>query len=131
MLTKRYNSLFNSPLWKVIPEIESLTEPFNFPYSKNHMDSYLNEDGSVTFTMDLPGVKQEDLNIEVVDNVVSIRAERKDRKSSFTFSESFTISEKFDSQTLVAELHDGVLNLSVSPAKVEDKQVRKIPVTVK
>jgi HSP20 family protein len=87
------------------------------------------KDGYV-FRADLPGVKQEDLDITLNANrlTVSGKREAEERKEgerfyayerSFgTFSRSFTLPEGVDAEHVAAELKNGVLTLVV-PKKPE------------
>jgi HSP20 family molecular chaperone IbpA len=95
------------------------------------IESKVNEDGSASFAMDLPGVKQEDLSVEITDDVIYIKAERKTKTSSYAVNKNFSVPEKYDSSTLSASLEDGVLTLTVFPHKAQDKQTRKIPIVNK
>lgn len=90
------------------------------------------------FTADLPGVKQEDLEINLTGNRLTItgRREAEERKEgenffaterSFgSFSRTFTLPEGVDAGSVKAELKNGVLNLTVP--KVPEVQPRKITV---
>jgi HSP20 family molecular chaperone IbpA len=91
----------------------------------------VNEDGSAAFTLDLPGVKQEDLSVEATENLVHVKAERKTKTSSCSVNKSFSISEKYDPGTLSADLENGVLTLTVQPHKVQERQSRKIAISNK
>ena len=84
------------------------------------------ENGAFYLTIDLPGVKKEDLQVEVSGKVVTIKAERKTKTSTSSYNRSFTLSEKYDSNTLTADLEDGVLTLSVSPKRLEESTARKV-----
>lgn len=89
------------------------------------------EDGSVSMYIDLPGVREGDLAVEVVDYSISVKAERKDRGSAYSFVKSFTVPRIYDITTLMADLSDGVLSLSLQPAKKEVVQAKKITVNSK
>lgn len=99
--------------------------------SRLGVESKINEDGSVSFALDLPGVKQEDLSVEIVENLIHIKAERKTTTSSYSINKSFSVSEKYDPSTLSAHLEDGVLTLTAQPYKPQEKQSRKVLVSSK
>jgi len=89
---------------------------------------------------ELPGMKKEDIELEVENNVLSIRGERKFEKtdegenyhfmerSYGSFYRSFTLPKNVDSETIGAEYKDGMLVVSipkkeeVKPKKVEIKE---------
>jgi len=97
-------------------------------------------DTSVKIFIDLPGVKMEDISIEVEnDKLLRIRGERKmvvkkkgeeETKSEIQFEKSFSLDTSFDSSKIVANLTDGVLTVTIPKISIqaEEKTVRKIEV---
>ena len=92
--------------------------------------------------VDLPGVKKEDINIQIEDNTLVISGERKVKEeinekdyyrveSAFgSFSRSFTLPEDVDIENIHAESNDGVLEVVVP--KLEKAQIDKVKkVTIK
>lgn len=87
---------------------------------------------------ELPGIKPEDVDIEVTDSVLTLKGERKAseeredegwlvRESSYgSFQRSITLPESVDPATIQAKFADGVLELTVPRAFQEIK-----PSTVK
>jgi len=75
--------------------------------------------------MDLPGVKREDLKVEIENNTLLIEAERKtessedmqvlhrERANHARFVRSFTLGESVKSDAINAQLVDGVLELTI------------------
>jgi HSP20 family protein len=98
---------------------------------KENKDSYL-------FKADLPGVKEEDLDISLVSHRLTISGKREAEKREEgetwyayereygSFTRSFTLPEGVDPEHVRAELKNGVLHL-VIPKKPE-VQPRKIQV---
>ncbi len=89
--------------------------------------------------IDLPGVKKEDINIEVQDNILTISGERKFKKEeedkgykkveSFfgKFERRFTLPSDADVEKIEAKSEDGVLHVIIP--KVEQKaNTKKIAV---
>ncbi len=84
----------------------------------------------------VPGLKAEDLNIQVLENVVSIEGEYKDEEASFLMSElprgafrrSLRLPSEIDSGKVKARIADGVLTLTLP--KAESARPKKIQVTV-
>ena len=80
--------------------------------------------------VDLPGVKKDDIDISIKDSVLTITAERKEdtisenshyartERSHGSFSRSFSLGETIDSDKIMANLSDGVLEVSL-PRKEE------------
>jgi len=92
--------------------------------------------------VDLPGVKKEDINIQLEDGVLKVSGERKVKEeikeenyykveSSFgSFSRSFSLPEEADVENIHAESIDGVLEIVVP--KLEEAKVDKVKkITIK
>jgi HSP20 family protein len=81
---------------------------------------------------DLPGVKQEDLDIQVEKDVLTIKGERKlERKGervAGAFSRAFTLPKHVDVEKIAATLKDGVLTLTLP--KRPEAQPRQIKVAI-
>jgi HSP20 family protein len=86
--------------------------------------------------VDLPGVKKEDISIQVEDGRLVISGERKSKEevkeegyykveSSFgSFSRSFTVPEEVDVENIHAQTQDGVLEVILP--KLESTKVDKV-----
>lgn len=66
---------------------------------------------------ELPGVKKEDLKVEIHDRLLTITAERKEKtgeqESSFTLSRSISVPEGVNAEAISARLEDGILTVSL------------------
>jgi HSP20 family protein len=90
--------------------------------------------------LDLPGMKKEDINVDVKDNVVTISGERKTKKeiekedyyrieSSYgKFERSFTLPENVDVENIHAESQDGVLEVIIPKLEKVENQPKKIEI---
>lgn len=99
---------------------------------KDEGDHYLLE-------ADMPGIKKENVNIEIDDGVLTISAEMEDRKdeekSNYIFSErrsgkytrSFTLNG-INEDNITASCEDGVLKLTLPKQTEEVKGGRKIEI---
>ncbi|MBN8654103.1 MAG: Hsp20/alpha crystallin family protein [Anaerolineae bacterium] len=93
------------------------------------------EDAYVLYAL-VPGLKAEDLNIQVLENVVSIEGEYKDEEASFLMNElprgafrrSLRMPSEIDAGKVEARIADGVLTLTLP--KAESARPKKIQVTV-
>ena len=103
-------------------------KPFAFPEDAGTpMKIDVKEDEkSFTVRADIPGVKKEDIQIEIDDDLVSLRAEvkhekeeKKDEKVVYSeraygmVSRSFTLPVDVDAKAAKAEYKDGVLSLTL------------------
>ena len=132
MLIRRNNSLWPSTFGSNWLEdffwpaegTTSLTKFFTAPVD------IIETDKEFRLKVDLPGVKKEDINISVKEGVLTITAERKeesvDENSKYTrterhygsFTRSFSLGETIDPDKIMANLSDGVLEVSL-PRKEE------------
>jgi len=90
--------------------------------------------------VDLPGVKKEDIKIDVKNNQVTISGERNYKKehkekdyykieSSYgKFQRSFTMPQNVDIENIEATSKDGVLEVTLPKLKSERAEVKKISV---
>ena len=89
------------------------------------------------FKADLPGVKEDDVDISVTGNQLTVSGKREEEKreegeryfayerSSGSFSRSFTLPEGVDSEHVSAELKNGVLTLMLPKRpEVQPKRIR-------
>ncbi len=95
---------------------------------------------SYVFKADVPGVKQEDIEISVTGSRIQITGKRDTETEKKTdtvytyerqygsFTRSFTLPEGVDTAHAKSELKDGVLTLVIP--KVEAAQAKKIPISV-
>lgn len=89
---------------------------------------------------DLPGVKKEDIKIDVKDNMLTISGERHHKKevkegdyhridTSFgKFERSFTLPKGADTENITASNTDGVLEVVIPKLKSEAEKSKKIEV---
>ena len=99
-----------------------------------------NEKG-YTISAELPGVSKNDIDIDLKDNTLSIKGEKKvetkDEKENYIrvessygkFERSFNVSDDIDRNSVNASFKDGVLTLVLN--KKEDSKPKQIKVEVK
>ena len=87
---------------------------------------------------DLPGMKREDFEISVENNIITLRGERKFEKkvegdnyhrverSYGSFTRSFTLPQTVTAEGATAEFEDGILRVSLP--KREETKARKIEI---
>jgi HSP20 family protein len=90
------------------------------------------------FTADMPGIRKEDLDIQLAGNRLTISGKREcgstqeegrvyaQERSFGTFTRSFTLPEEVESAKVAAELRDGVLHLMIP--KSPEVRPRKISI---
>ena len=90
--------------------------------------------------VDLPGVKKEDISVDIKDNILTISGERQTKEevkeddyykveSSYgKFERSFTLPENVDSENIHAETEDGVLEVVIPKLEKPEDKPRKIEI---
>lgn len=101
------------------------------------VDIYENKD-QVVLEAELPGMKPEDVNISIENNVLTIQGERKfekkEEKDNYhrierrygSFTRSFTLPPTIDPERITAEFDNGVLRLTM--VKREEAKPRRIEI---
>lgn len=96
-------------------------------------------DGGYTFHMDVPGMKSEDLDVELHEGVLSIRGSRKEEKRAEdkgyvrterrqgSFLRQFRVPTNVQAEHLKAEVKDGVLTIDVPKGSAQS--ARKVPIS--
>ncbi|MFA7254145.1 MAG: Hsp20 family protein [Patescibacteria group bacterium] len=102
---------------------------------------------SVVVRAELPGVKEEEVDVEILDNVMTISGEKKEEKEELEenppagggyyykeshtgkYSRSFTLPSDVKAEEATAEMKDGVLTIRVP--KIEPKKAKKVTVSKK
>jgi HSP20 family protein len=99
--------------------------------------------GKVVVKAELPGVNEEDISVEILDNVMTISGEKKEEKEesdeksgyfykeshSGSFTRSFSLPGEVVTEKAVADMKNGILTITVP--KVEPKQAKKISIGAK
>lgn len=118
---------------------------FNDLYAKkngNNLPAVNVKENEKGFQLELaaPGLKKEDFNVEIDENVLTISSEKKvensekDKEGNYTrkefsyqsFKRSFTLPENANEENVEAKYQDGILNVFI-PKKVEkEKEVKKL-----
>ena len=95
-------------------------------------------DDAYQVTVELPGMKKDDINISLENNQLTVSGERKfkdekkDKKyhrveSRFgKFSRTFTLPQNVDEESINAKYEDGLLKIDIQ--KAEDKVSKKIEI---
>lgn len=99
------------------------------------------QDGGYELVADLPGLKKEDIKIEIENNMLTLRGEKKiegEKKDKNyrvceryygEFVRTFALPENVNTDGIVAEFKDGVLKLEIP--KTEKPKPKQIEVQVK
>ncbi len=106
---------------------------------KPAVDTY-EKDGDLVISADLPGVKKEDIAIDVQDNVLILKGERvseteaseknfyRRERATGRFYRAFTLPDAVDPAKIRAAFKDGVLKVEIP--KPEEKKPQKVDIAV-
>ena len=98
------------------------------------------EDDRYVLRADLPGVREDEVHVELEDNVLTISGERKSEheerkeglyrleRASGSFSRSLTLPEGIDPDSIQARFDKGVLEVRVP--KPEQRKPRRVAISV-
>jgi HSP20 family protein len=101
------------------------------------VDIYENKD-QIVLEAELPGMKQEDFDLSIENNIITLRGERKFEKTEETdnyhrversygsFTRSFTLPQTVSAEGATAEYSNGVLRVTLP--KREETKARRIEV---
>ncbi len=92
-------------------------------------------DNEVVFVCDVPGIKQDDLEVTLENHVLTIKGTRKFEgkgneqvmlgRAYGAFNRSYTLPEYVDDENLTARLADGVLTIRIpKQAKAKPKKIQ-------
>jgi HSP20 family protein len=126
---KKPFSLFGPSIWPDLREVE------RYEISP-HVDIF-EEGNEIVMKADLPGVKKEDIKIDLSENILTITGEKK-RKEKFeredyfryerafgSFIRRFELPHDLDVEMIKAHFEDGVLEVRI-PMKEVEKKHKKI-----
>lgn len=95
-------------------------------------------DNAYVVTVELPGAKREDIHVEVHENVLTIRGEKRSERESSSekrhyvercygsFSRAFTLPAGADTDRIQATFKDGVLTVEIP--KTEQKKPKQVDI---
>ena len=131
-LRRRFNHVFNAPVFG----FESADSAENEVW-RPRVD-IVDGENQITINAELPGLKKEDIHIDVKDGILTLTGERSEEKEvkearyyrrervSGTFQRSFSLPEGLNTETIAAEYKDGVLSVAIP--KPEASKPRQISV---
>jgi len=133
-LQEEVNRLFSTNLTRAFGDDEAIGRGAWAP----SVDIYENKD-QIVLEAELPGMKQEDFDLSIENNVITLRGERKFEKTDETdnyhrversygaFTRSFTLPQTVSAEGATAEYNNGVLRVTLP--KREETKARRIQVS--
>lgn len=129
---RRFDDMFNR-FWRGAAGVPESQESWTIPLDVTRKDD------DVIVKASLPGVKKEDVDVTIEDNVLTIRAkidEESEQESSGyllkerrtgSFYRAVRLPESVDSEKAASAYGDGVLTITLP--KLEEKKARKLSIT--
>ncbi|MEW5746695.1 MAG: Hsp20/alpha crystallin family protein [Nitrospirota bacterium] len=130
---RRPFSLLNQPTWWPARRIFGAEE---FAPS---VDIY-EEDGDVVMKAELPGLKKDDISVDITDHTITISGEKKEeekieeknfyRHERFygSFTRSFDIPTEVKADEVKAKFHDGVLEVRLPKTEEAKQKAKKVAI---
>ena len=81
---------------------------------------YYEVDNGFMLEVELPGVKKEDLDVQVEKNIITVKATRARKESKFTYERSFRLSADIDNENIKVSLETANASFCIATTK-EDK----------
>ena len=129
-----YGSPFRD-LRRLQDEMDRLTRSATTPQGFPALNVYAHQDG-IVITAELPGVREDDLDITVHRDTVTLRGQRQDQpegaqgyhrreRRSGAFGRTFSLPFNVDPERVEATLRDGILTLTLHrPEQDKPKRIR-------
>ena len=129
-----YGSPFRD-LRRLQEEMDRLTRSATAPQGFPAINVYAHQDG-IVITAELPGIKEDDLDITVHRDTVTLRGQRQDQpegaqgyhrreRRSGAFGRTFSLPFNVDPERVEAKLRDGILTLTLHrPEQDKPKRIR-------
>jgi HSP20 family protein len=108
---------------------------------KNQPVSHVNDlEKEYEFVFEIPGVKKEDIQLEIKDGYLVLHAEHNDTKnkkegdgeysytSRYSYSKTIKLPENINPEGILAEYKNGVLHVLVPKLELEDKNTKVIDI---
>jgi len=137
-------------LWDELEDFPRSLGLFQEPFSRSSTDTsnrpwapavdVVESENDLTFAIDLPGMKQEDIEVRLENRTLTIKGQRQfeneEQKKGYhriersygAFSRAFTLPDTVDSEHVDATYKDGVL--TIKAAKREAAKPRSVKVAV-
>lgn len=86
-------------------------------------DFYEVENG-FTLEVELPGVKKEDLDMQIEKNILTVKASRARKESKVNYERSFRLADDIDTENIQVSLENGILSFGL--VKKQQAAARKL-----
>lgn len=109
--------------------LKDIIDSLNSAQAETHYtpkaDYYETENG-FALEVELPGVKKEDLDVQVEKNIITVKATRVRKEEKFTYERSFRLADDIDTDNIKVSLENGILGFSL--VKKQQTSARKLEI---
>lgn len=85
--------------------------------------------GGITVTFDLPGVKEENVKLEIINNMLQVSGVKTTATSKSTIKRSFYVDDNLNFDDVKAVFGNGVLTVMLEPKQITSAKSKQIPIT--
>jgi HSP20 family protein len=120
MLAKILSDELLAPWGRMLDQIAAIEQELLSGYRmSNSSINYDEEKKRWTAIVEVPGMTKKDIKIEVVDGILSVKAEKDDRK----FASGFRIQQGVNASTVKAEVKDGLLTITFEAIRPAEHRI--------
>lgn len=130
--------------WRPLADLSELSERLDEVFANgegwNPRIDVIKKEGELVLRADLPGVKPDEIEVDVEDGVLTVSGEHEEKTEEKeerylrrqrrygSFSRSMTLPEGVKAEDIEANTTDGVLELRIPLPSPEEKQAQKVKV---
>ena len=112
-LINHYNGLGSSLLADFFNTNDLYSYDSGYKFKENQND--------YSITIPVPGLSKKDVSAQVIDNILSVKAEKKTEGYDFYFNKNFSIYSDMDTSCVAAKVKDGLLTFNI-PKREKNKK---------
>ena len=111
--------------------IQNFLDNFNAEAAKGECTytpkaDYYEVENGFALEVELPGVKKEDMDIQVEKNIITVKATRARKDEKYTYERSFRLADDIDTDNIKVSLENGILRFDL--AKKAQAAARKLTI---
>ena len=111
--------------------IQNFLDSLNAANAKNECSftpkaDYYEVENGFMLEVELPGVKKENLDVQVEKNIITVKATRERNEGKFTYERSFRLADDIDTENIKVSLENGILAFALS--KKQQAAARKLTI---
>lgn len=91
---------------------------------KTYSGTYRDTDSGLVVSLDLPGMKKDDISVEVESGYLMVSGKRKWGSETRAVERSYRLPEGLEAAKITAKYEDGVLEVTIP--KMEEKKPKRI-----